>query len=64
MNKNKNIDNGVKVVAKVVVEKGITNGELIIQKNKFLRIIPAVLFRPEEAKTLLRIVDKVELMIK
>ena len=37
------------------------NGKIIVQARKFYREIPVVLFSSNEAKTLLQIVDKIEI---
>ena len=37
------------------------NGKIIVQARKFYREIPVVLFSSEEANTLLKIVDKMEI---
>ena len=59
MNRNYS-SNDVKVFASVVVENGIKNGKLIIQSRTGQKEIPALLFSPDQTKTLLRIVDKLE----
>lgn len=42
--------------------KGIgMNGKIIVRARKFYREIPVVLFSSEEANTLLKIVDKMEI---
>lgn len=46
---------------KVKVKGNGMNGKIIVQARKFYREIPAVLFSSEEANTLLKIVDKMEI---
>ena len=47
--------------AKVKVKGNGMNGKIIVQARKFYREIPVVLFSSEEANTLLKIVDKMEI---
>lgn len=46
---------------KVKVKGNGMNGKIIVQARKFYREIPVVLFSSEEANTLLKIVDKMEI---
>ena len=46
---------------KVKVNGNGMNGKIIVQARKFYREIPVVLFSSEEANTLLKIVDKMEI---
>ena len=46
---------------KVRVKGNGMNGKIIVQARKFYREIPVVLFSSEEANTLLKIVDKMEI---
>lgn len=46
---------------KVKVKGNGMNGKIIVQTRKFYREIPVVLFSSEEANTLLKIVDKMEI---
>ena len=50
----------VKVFARVVVENGVKNGKLVVQKGAAFKEIPALLFSPEEAKSLLQMVDRID----
>ncbi len=63
MAENKN-ENNLKVQAEIVSRGKITQGNIVIRAEKFHKVIPAVLFTPEEAKILLEIVDKVEAHLK
>lgn len=46
---------------KVKVKGNGMNGKIIVQARKFYKEIPVVLFSSEEANTLLKIVDKMEI---
>lgn len=46
---------------KVKVKGNGMNGKIIVQARKFYREIPVVLFSSEEANSLLKIVDKMEI---
>ena len=46
---------------KVKVKGNGMNGKIIVQARKFYREIPVVLFSSEEANTLLKIVDKMDI---
>ena len=46
---------------KVKVKGNGMNGKIIVQARKFYREIPVVLFSSEEANTLLKIVEKMEI---
>ena len=46
---------------KVKVKGNGMNGKIIVQARKCYRAIPVVLFSSEEANTLLKIVDKMEI---
>ena len=46
---------------KVKVKGNGMNGKIIVQARKFYSEIPVVLFSSEEANTLLKIVDKMEI---
>lgn len=46
---------------KIKVKGNGMNGKIIIQAQRFYREIPVVLFSSEEANTLLKIVDKMEI---
>lgn len=51
----------IKKEPKVKVKGNGMNGKIIVQARKFYREIPVVLFSSEEANTLLKIVDKMEI---
>jgi len=55
-NKNGNLT----VRAKVASDGDSLSGKIIIETKNFHKVIPAVLFTPDEAQTLLEIIDKIE----